>query len=1138
MSKIKRSDDIYEKYTPAQREVILSHGKNMLVSASAGTGKTTVMIERIANLLRNKKVDVSQMVVVTFTKLAAAEMKNRLAVKLSEFAGELTVREQLERLDGASICTLHSFCSDLLRNYFYVVDIDPAFVILDTATVGALQKTALEKVFEEYFQKDDEQFKKLYKIFSTNRKEENFKSTLLKLYSFSRCIVDFPTWYEQNRKTFVEFSQDNAIVQILLQDISQRVRYLAKGYQSLTERAKEEPYMDAIAVALEANAQKLVDMDCQTLEQALFALGTTSLQGLPRRGAKALKEADKVIEEKLRTDNESLAEDFEKLKKSYSEFCQGKNMQTLWQEMGLSLAITDKLVEMVTKFDEQFYALKKQRGGVDFNDLEHLTLQLLADSQTLQSIREKYKMVFVDEYQDTNFVQEAIVSQLAHPDNLFMVGDVKQSIYGFRGCEPNIFVDKQKLYEGGDGGQLVKLNANFRSNREILRFVNTIFNSIMTAEFGKVDYVGTSKLEGERAPTLQTPSVRVDFLLKKEKEKREITEIYDITQQPTMDDGVTQANLIAKRIKEYVGMAYKGNDGNIRRIGYGDIVILMRGLTTKATDIYNTLVEKNIPVTANFKVEGYSSKEVREIINLLRAIDNPYNDVYLVGVCLSCFGGFLENDLAKIRLGTTGRITFCDRLKEYATNFDDQITAKITHLFALLDSLRFYSRGASVCEVCLKILQQTNFHLYVQGLPNGALRLRKLYTFIDSIKDVSFGQSIDKFLDYLDDSEDTRAEEALANTNAVRMMTMHASKGLEFPVVIIAGVESQFVFDELSVNQNAQLGIATKYYDFATMKKHQTLGMTACSLSNKLKQREEEMRLLYVAMTRPKFVLDIVGSVTQSQLDGIPKMPKVARSHLDWLLYALKSTYPNFAISSEQLTVEVVQNVLDSQAVSQDMLCAQYTDKNAVLDKIRYQYAFQNQTEMPSKMVSSQLDKIYLDLEEEEKPIPVIVEDDKNKIGTAYHAVYQFVDYNANVAQIEQTIKALVAECRIEEQFASQLDVNLIYNTLQNPLLQKIVASGKVYHEVPFMLYAPYDQLAKDKRFGDNVILQGVIDLLVLEDNKATVVDFKYTSRSDKVHERYQYQLNSYRMAVQQICGIANVDCYVLSIADNKFIKM
>lgn len=1124
-----------KKFTASQQNVIDFRGKNMLVSASAGTGKTTVMIERIVSLIE-QGADVSEMVVVTFTNLAAAEMKARLAAKLSEKRNNAHVLEQLERLDGASICTLHSFCSELLKNYFYVVDIDPAFTILDSVTVATLRKNTLDDVFSQYFSEKDDVFRRVYKIFATHRREENFKNTLLALYDFSRCLENFSEWYAQKRVNFVNFSNDNPVITTILQDIAQSVEYYARNAQAIAERSKDEglTYTDIFR----HNAELLAGIRLDTLEHALFDLAKISLQPLPR---KTKNSVFTEIEEVIRQDFKDVKDDFEKFAGRYATLCRGESIATLWEETKQSTLYTDKLVEIIERFDEAFFQEKKQRGGVDFNDLEHLTLQLLNDRETLADVRNRYKLVFVDEYQDTNPVQEAIVSRLANADNLFMVGDVKQSIYGFRGCEPAIFVDKYERYKADGSGRVEELNDNFRSNSEILNFVNIVFDGIMTPSFGKVDYKNTAELQGKTPPSLKTPSTRVDLILKAERERVEVDGLYDITAEATSYDGVKQGELIVRRIKEYVGMAYRDKDGASKRINYGDIVILMRGLTSKATDIYNTLISYNIPVSAGFKVDGFSTKEVRDFVTLLRVIDNPYNDVYLIGACLTSFGGFTERELGIIRLDTEGRIPFYERLQKYTeTGLNGEITYKISAFLEFLRKMRFYSRSATVHELALYVINERDYHLYVQSLPNGGMRLAKFYAFIDSVKDSSYGATVDKFLAFVDETEDKRAESGMSSGNTVRLMTMHASKGLEFPIVILAGVESQFNFDNNTVETNADLGLAIRYYNFQNMRVADTLGVTACGMFNKTKQREEEMRLLYVAMTRAKFALNIVGTISDRQFRALPKLPTRAMNHLDWLLAPVKEQM-NLPKCVDGLEINLIDDLVDNQDVQEreNYLCEQTVDVEEIKSKLSYEYKYARETRMPSKVVSSALDKEYIDVTDEPQPEYTLnVNNDRNFVGTAYHKVLQYVNYTADVGEIATLIDSLARDGKIEQRFAEKLDVELIHRVLNNPDLQKLLKRGKVYHEIPFMLNVPYDQVAKDKRFSDEVMLQGVIDLLVIDGNKAVVIDFKYTSHSDRVEENYTAQLNSYKLAVQRICGINNVSAYVLSIEDNKLIKM
>lgn len=1128
------------KYTPQQQSVIDYRGGNMLVSASAGTGKTTVMIERIAALIEDG-ADVSELAVVTFTNLAAAEMKKRLSDKLAENRQSKRMVEQLERIDNASISTLHSFCSELLRNWFYVADVDPAFSILDDMTVASLQKQALDDVFLEYFAAKDKEFRRIYKIFSTHRSEDNFRETVTSLYNFARCLENFDTWYAEKRANFTENSPKNPVILALLYDINQTLADYENQLRFLAERCTDAG-LGGFAEVCAVNADNLLHLDRTDLQTALFSLAKFNMATLPRRDPNKDFGADKITEELIRNDFDDVNESLKKYKDKYENLCRGLTVDELWKETCAATLVTDKLVEVMQRFDAAYFALKKQRGGLDFNDLEHLTLQILEDAEAAEQIRNRYKYVFVDEYQDINPVQESIIAKLSQGAQLFFVGDVKQSIYGFRGCEPTIFLQKYHLYKCGKG-KVVELNANFRSNNEILKFVNEVFCRIMSLNFGKVNYRDTAQLSGVKAPCLAAPSVQIDLVLKGEKSDSEVEEIYDVTQDGEIGGGATQGELIVKRISEYVGLAYVDKKGETKNIGYGDIVILMRSMKDRAADVYSALVEHNIPVTANLKATAYANKEVRDLITLLRVIDNPYCDVYVAGLCLSPIGGFDESQLAQIKIATQDkpRTAFYTRMRLYAERKPKSIIGqKISALFNVVEQLRFYSYGATVDELALKVLEMTEYHLYVQGLPNGGLRLRKMYAFVDGLKGANYAQSVDKFLAYLDETAEEASDEGLAGSDAVRIMTMHASKGLEFPVVILAGLETTFNTKRPKVERNVELGIASRYYDLDAMRVANTLGTAACSVVNLVKLKEEEMRLLYVAMTRAEFALDVVGTISQKQLDSsVIRRPSAANSHLDWILTYLRLRYGNFLQAKTEEKITVVDHLQPLEhAAPHDLLCPQYTDSGAVEEAIGWVYPFKAQTEMPSKIVSSALDKEYLDVDETRADFVLEDNADRNFVGTAYHKVLQYVDYDADKAEISRTIEFLVNNYKIDKDYADKLSVDTIYDTLNNADLRKLMAQGRVFHELPFMLYAPYNEVAVDKRFTDQVMLQGVIDLLVLGEGRAVVVDFKYTTHSEKVREKYRAQLASYRLAVQQICGIQDVKCYVLSIEDNKLIEM
>lgn len=1182
------------KIRDPQEEVVKFGGRNMLVSASAGTGKTTTMIARIAKLILDG-ADVSQLVVVTFTKLAAAEMKNRLAAKLAEFRNNARIVEQIEKLDSASICTIDAFCAEILRNFFYVADIDPSFAIVDSVTSETLRANAMDEVFQEYFKSKDELFKKVYKILATGRKEDNFKEALFKLYNFSRTFGDFNGWYNSRRQNFVNYSEANPLVVTLLEDITQEMARLQEEMSALAAEA-EALGSEFYAAKCRENEAAAKKVDCSSLAMALDGLYKLSDSLTVLQSDRKISSGDASELRKKFNESRKRTTEFAKI---YSGIGLGRPFEQVWDDTAKAVELTDKLVEILNRFDEKFFAVKKQRGVLDFADLEHLALKVLCDDEAIKAISERYTMVFVDEYQDTNSLQESIISRLAETAKLFMVGDVKQSIYGFRGCDPTIFLSKYHNFKqtGGQNcasiaeaeqNKLVELNKNFRSNCEILNFVNDVFDVVMTENFGQVDYVGTSRLEGVLPPVLDTPSVQLDFVSKQVSEKKEAEDFYDITFPSKEADAVAQGDVIAQKITEFIGLTYTDKRGNFRRVGYGDIVILVRGLEGKATDIYNALVEHNIPVAANFRTETFSGKEIKDIINLLRTIDNPYNDIYAVGASLSPLGGFSQNDLAQIKIATSAeRIPFCVRMKTYlGISPDDAISAKISKFFKLLDSLRLYSHGATVDEVVLRILKQTGYHLYVQGFPNGTLRLRKLYAFVDGLKGASYAQSVSKFLYFIDRSE-LEAQEPISSVNAVRLMTMHSSKGLEFPIVILADVDHNFYFEPQTIQRNLGLGLAMKHYDFEQMRVFDTLGTRACGMFNRKSQQEEEMRLLYVAMTRAEYVLDIVATVP----DVLPnKAPQAATSHLDWILTALHAKYGdlNAVLQSQIAEAEAERDVAAGVALTQasenndgqsasanaaqesqtdlrssfarrkitekitfythkpqvvvakeQLLCPQETDEEAVLKKISYVYPFADQTGMPNKIVSSALDREFIDTDSERADDVLYDNADRNALGTAYHKVFQYVSPDAGAEEVAETVNGLVNEGKISADVAQKIDFRIVLDVFANPEFRRILSSGKVYREMPFMLVAPYNQIAKDKHFSDEVMLQGVIDLLVLRGDKAIVVDYKFSvHESERLRSDYRYQLNSYRLAVQKICGVTDVECYILSIGENKLIPM
>lgn len=1141
------------QFNTSQQQAIDIRHKNTLVSASAGTGKTTVMIERLFRMIKEDGVDLSQVVVVTFTKLAANQMREKLTNKLTSERGNPTVFQQLEKIDSCAISTLHSFCGNLLRNYFYVVDVNPNYTVLDEHGLTNIKMQCFKQVLEEYYQAEDAVFDNLYKIYSPKRNDSEFVEAMLKLYDKSRAQADFFGWYQKARLNYAQF-EGNPLEDAFNKLFLNAANAMRNQWLSFASQGAEYGlafYVDAC----QFNADQCSFAPTNTFRQNFQLLQNATFSSIPKSNAKEWKVVCDEVKNKLNSQYRAYVKECQRFLGEYVDFDQPDvTYDQLLDQTAQMVAYTDKAVELLQCFDTVFAEAKRKSGVVDFADLEHFTLKILADSKCLAEIRSQYKYIFVDEYQDTNEVQDKIINALMGVDNrLFLVGDVKQSIYGFRGCTPNNFAEKQQRFSSDPSCNYVELNQNYRSDNKILNFVNVVMQDVMTDDFGKINYRKTSMLSGLfKFKNNKLPPVSIDVAQASTQtsSKSSASQVYDITQgaDETCDEVRMQGLCVAHRIQQLVGSTYVNQDtGEKRTITYKDIAILSRAKGQYALEIFNVLLEKNIPVAGSFKMQGLNNKEVRTLISLLRVIDNPHNDVAFVDVLLSPFCGLTEQQLAQVKIATgKEKQPFYTRAQLYAQSYNDEITVKLNEIFANINHYRLFSYGATVDQLLLEIVASTNFHLYVSSLPNASLRVKKLYEFIDQVKDKHYSQSIDKFLQFLDETSfDGEMEEEGANVSAVRFMTMHASKGLEFPVVFIVGANRGIKADNDVITYDANIGLALGYFDFENSIKAPSLGKLATNKIKRMYDKAEELRLLYVALTRAQNHLVItLANDHYEEWNSKNFVIQDASCFAQWIVPAVNKYLAGFYGGAQHngICVSYVDaDSLDTTTSNQStLLCNQSQDLEAALAKLAYVYPYKHQV-VPSKITSSTLDGHFFNLKEQDSQDgitwqPLVDDVDKMQLGTAYHKVYETVDYNANLHQIKQHIDNLVQQKLIDQAIQPHLDANLIYQTLSNPTFKQIVSSGKVYHEAPFLVQTEYNRFV-DEGSDAPTLLQGIVDLLVVGKDKATIVDFKYVSNSYNLAERYKKQLQSYKYAVQKILHM-DVDCYLLSIADNKLIKV
>lgn len=1122
------------KYTPQQQAIIDSRNKNLIVSASAGTGKTTVMVGRIVEKILKGELDLDNLLAVTFTKLATEDMKNKILSKLqSARQGKANKKEvqrameQSEKVDSCAVSTIHSFCADVVRNFFYLVDVDPNFSILEEANAMQLKVQALSITKEEF--KDDEDFSRLYTLFLHKRKDETFDKSAMQIYDFSRAQVDFEKWWQAKKQNFQNLSSTSPLCQKtnagLVSDINKaKIRFegLANEFSSLQ--------MDVCSQKAKENVVELSTINDLSLRENVQKLDSIAIKPM---GNVPIKYKNFVGEQQFKDLKEKFKQVTEQARKVVQEYKDifKEGFDKALKDVECSTILADKMIEFVLAFDKNFSQLKKQRGVVDFNDLERFALQIVNDNDALAELQSKYTEIFVDEYQDVNGVQEAIIEKLHCGTNLFMVGDYKQSIYDFRQCDPKYFAQKCKEYQIRPDSEAHYLTTNFRSNNEILKFVNVVFSHVMTADFGGVDYQGTSMLSSNIAQQSQHPAVMIDVVHCQQKEKELATKVYDVANADFVEEDDQHGRVIAERIKQLVGSFVQvGNDK--KQIQYGDVVLLFRGMVSnEVVNVYNTLVKNNIPVSISLKEDEFSLKELKDLVNLLRVCDNPFDDVATTGLALSFLGGFDENTLSEVVLSSNKDLSLYEKIQQsnlpLAKSFVD-----------FVNKCRLWTATQTIEKVLLNVIEQTNYHLYVQGLPNGQTRIKRLYETLDKIKGKEFSQSVTKFLNFVDFASQAKEPSATTSNGAVRIMTMHASKGLEFPVVFVCRAHGELSHSSKDGERfllDKDWGIAFNKVDFEKRTIERLLSTKAIALDKKAKRYEEEMRLLYVALTRAQNHLIVVCNDKKQKWEDAPN----AKTFADWIFGALKQKYGDIdgdklldgCISIKHWSLNTTVGVQQTNT-----LCAQTGDFDKAVQQMNYVYPHLESATLPMKVVSSRLDKLYSS--EEDVPIfePLQLTKDQldaSQLGTDYHKVFELID----VFDLDNLDKN-VSELEDKQIILSKLDLDVIRKVAQNQQLKDLLASGKVYREQPFMLNIKAKEVIANCNLDDDVVLQGIVDVVIIKEETAIVLDYKYTKHPEYIKQNYGSQLNSYAMAVERICKVTSVEKYVMSIANNQLIKL
>ncbi|MBO1002959.1 helicase-exonuclease AddAB subunit AddA [Pseudogracilibacillus auburnensis] len=1136
-------------WTKEQREAIERKGSNILVAAAAGSGKTAVLVERIIQKLMDVEdpLNIDEILVATFTNAAAEEMRNRIGVALEDaIAKDPTsyhLKKQLSLLQRASISTLHSFCTTVVRQYAYLLDIDPSFRIADEMEIDLIKQEVIDEMFEDAYGAEEEELDRFFTVvdmFSSDRSDVEVEKLVLTLYTFA---MQHP-WPEQWLNGVAESyhieencSEDELPwLTILKEEVKDQLYSFRSEILWAIDIARESdgPYHYLDALEADMNVIDHAIEHAHLWEDLQQSIVSSRLKSLSRKRV----ECNEDKKEKVQKVRSRFREQWNKMKKNWFS----RNIAAHLEDMRLLFPAIKRVTELVIEFKERFSTVKREKAIVDFLDLEHFCLAILIEpTSTLEQIipsdiayyyKNQFKEVLVDEYQDINIVQETILSVVSDDTkrgNMFMVGDVKQSIYRFRHAEPTLFIEKYKRFrEDESHGKRIDLAKNFRSREEILTGANYIFKQIFDESLGEIEYDTAAELiygntSYDNVP-IENPETELLIIDRDTEEKEEQTEGESVED---LEATQLEARLYAEKIKEWIGTKDKAPMQVIdkatnkkRNIQYRDIVILQRSLTGAPT-IVDELKKQGIPVYAELRTGYFVAIEIQVMINMLKIIDNPYQDIPLASVLRSPIVGLNEEQLTQIRL-TKRYESFYVALKRYAKDNQDG-SILVQHFLDQHKKFRQLTKEGALSELIWQIYRDTGYYDFVGGIPGGRQRqanLRALYDRARGYESTSF-RGLFRFLRFIErmqeQNKDLGEARALSEQeDVVRIMTIHKSKGLEFPVVIIGGMNKEFNFSDIRAKYilDKDQGFATKFIDPVKRITYPTLYYVSLQQESLRKLLAEEMRVLYVAMTRAKEKLVMIGNVASFEkkqekwlqitdhLDWIlPKqLRKEAKTYLDWVGPALiRHHQSSLLLGEEELAVDMPDEIRkDPSQWKLDIVSAtKLTNINAqveetkeklkntiihwenalhanpvfekeVEERLSFQYTFQEATEARAKQSVTEIKRrqeladVYSDQQLtlpfraplRQRPSFMQVEKTLTaaEIGTAMHTVMQHLPISRPLSKedIKEYVSIFVGEEKITEKEAEVIDLDAIEHFYSTDLAKRMFRSENVEREVPF----------------------------------------------------------------------------------------
>ena len=1178
------------KWTNEQLQAIEKTGNNILVAAAAGSGKTAVLVERIINKIINQKINIDEILVVTFTNAAASEMRERILEaiykKIEEEPENNHLQKQINLISRASICTIDSFCLDVVKNNFYEIDISPNFRIADNAELELLKQEVLENLFDKKYEIEDKDFLKLLETYTTYSSDEPLKELILNIYNFIQSHPFPNEWLEEQVEKYnlgTEINLDFSETEwgkIIISNFKEEIIDSKVKLEQVKKSIEKFEELNKYALVLSSDIQELDRiLNLEKWNEIYNCINEIAFEKWPIDRKITLEEKE-IAKEKRNEIRKQIKKALEIIDSDSAQA--NKDIFDMYE-------VLESLKEIIFEYDKLLKQAKKEKNLVDFSDIEHNALKILLkkddDNNYIPSeIALRYKKRFVeiaiDEYQDSNLVQESILSSISNGKNIFMVGDVKQSIYKFRQARPELFLDKYERYALEDStyalGNKIQLFKNFRSRENILDTTNLIFKDIMSKKLGDIDYSEEEYLNlGASFEETQKQSIKANteiFIIENKSEELEDYE-EEVLEEP-IENIELEAKFVSKKIKEILDskqVVYDKKTG-YRPITYKDIVILLRSTKDKANIFENELINLQIPVYSDTSNEYLNSVEIQTIMNLLKVIDNPTVDIPLVSVLRSMIGGFSDNELIKIRLQDT-RKSFYESMIEYSA--EDNIKRKIHNFFKRISLWKEESEYLQLEELIWKIYIDTGYYNYVSLMPDGILRQANLKLLFEKAKQyekVSF-KGLYNFINFIEKVRTSSGDLSSAkligeNENVVRIMSIHKSKGLEFPLVFLCNSNKKFNTQDLN-NQillHQDLGLGVNYIDSDKKLQYSTLAKEAIKIKSKEEIISEEMRVLYVALTRAKERLIVTGisrdlekelKEKEQLLSLYSKQDKINtnilkkyKSYLDWIELVFLKNDKSDVMSLEKISKdEALNSIEETSEVNKDMKLQEIINnvesknEEEIRSKLNWKYddielsKIEGKTSVSNvKQISSQENTKELKIDN--MKTPEFLKEENNKLtgaqkGTLIHLCMQYLNVKEEYTKqkVNELIESLLFKKKITTLEAENIDINKILNYTKSNLWQEVRKAKIIEREKTFYISIPANEIY-DININEEVLVQGIIDLYYINENEELIlVDYKtdYVQDKKELIDKYSKQLELYKRALEEALNKKVSKIYIYS---------